>query len=259
MIVMNKLKKDISNILNIPNLVCCWDFNSSHPYISRGEYAYELIEGNGSPVVKHEGIISDSSLDIKEGEYLYIPRENCKALNIHGKEAQVTILAWIKRQTKSRSQCEAVAGMWNETNKKRQYCLFLNLQLFESADQVCGHISGVGGPTPGQKYCIDASIGQKELKYNEWNFVGFTYDGTTIKSYLNGEFDQRPERNPYTYASGIFDGGTDGSDFTVAAVHRSNEMGNDFVGQISGLAVFNRALKPEEIKKLHKDFPLDAV
>ena len=250
------MKKDISKILGIPGLICCWDFNAAHPYISRGEHAYELIEGNGSPVIAQGGIIGDTSVDIKEGQYLYIPREKCKELNVYGKDAQVTVLAWIRRQPKSFSQCEAVAGMWNETEKKRQYCLFLNLQLFESANQVCGHISGVGGPTPGQRWCIDASIGKTEVKYNEWNFVAFTYDGTNIKSYLNGKFDERAGRNPYHYDTGIFDGGEHGSDFTVAAVHRSNEMGNDFVGQISGLAVFKRALSKEEIIKLHNDFPL---
>lgn len=252
------MKKDISNILNIPDLICCWDFNPTHPYISKGGHAYELKEGNSSPVIKKGGIIGDSSIDINEGQYLYIPREDCQALNIYGKDAQVTVLAWVKRQHKSGSQCEAVAGMWNETQKQRQYCLFLNLQLFESADQVCGHISGFGGPTPGQLWCIDASIGQHKLKYNDWSFVAFTYDGKYIRSYLNGLLDKRAGRNPYPYDTGIFDGGETGSDFTVAAVHRLNEMGNDFVGQISGLAVFKRALKPEEIMKLHNDFPLSA-
>ncbi|MFT3933134.1 MAG: hypothetical protein QM726_05900 [Chitinophagaceae bacterium] len=253
---MRKTKKDISNILNIPDLICCWDFNAAHPYISRSEYAYELLEGNGKSEIKQGGIIGDTSIDIKEGQYLFIPRNKCAALNIHGKDAQVTVLAWLKRQTKSVSQCEAVAGMWNETEKQRQYCLFLNLQLFESGDQVCGHISSVGGPTPGQRWCIDASIGEHKVNYNEWNFVAFTYDGFNIKSYLNGKLDERAGRNPYHYDTGIFDGKESGSDFTVAAVHRSNEMGNDFVGQLSGLAVFKRALTDKEIMKLHKDFPL---
>lgn len=254
--IKNTCDKDISNILGIRGLVCCWDFNAAHPFTSRGAHVYELQIGNGNPVVVAGGVIGESSINIKEGEYLFVPRERCGALNIYGKDAEVTVIAWIKRMPKSVSQCEAVAGMWNETQRKRQYCLFLNLQLFESGDQVCGHISGVGGPTPGQRWCIDASIGERPVEYARWNFVAFTYDGRQIKSYLNGEMDYRSERNPYVYEEGIFDGGEDGADFTVAAVHRSDEMGNHFVGQISGLAVFNRALSDTEIKKLHTDFPL---
>lgn len=252
----NNTQKDISTILNIPNLICCWDFDGHHPFISKGKYAYQLSEGNGAITLCDEGIIGDTSIDIQEGQYLFIPGMECPALNIHGSNTQVTVLAWLKRKQKNYSQCEAIAGMWNETEKKRQYCLFLNLQLFESADQVCGHISGVGGPTPGQRWCIEASIGKQEVKYNDWSFVGFTYDSKEIKSYHNGELDVRVERNPYNYTEGIFDAGEPGSDFTVAAVHRLGEMGNNFVGQISGLAIFDRALVAAEIKKLFVDFPL---
>jgi hypothetical protein len=217
---------------------------------------YELEIGNGKPEIVQGGVIGDSSVEIREGEYLFIPRAKCGALDIHGKNAGVSVLAWLKRKKKSFSQCEAVAGMWNETDKKRQYCLFLDIQLYDSGDQVCGHISGVGGPTPGERWCVDVSIGEKKVEYNEWTFAAFTYDGHLIKSYYNGEFDERAGRNPYVYDDGIFDGGKEGSDFTIAAVHRSSEMGNDFVGMISGLAVFDRALTAPEIKKLHSDFPL---
>ena len=219
------------------NLVCYWDFNAHDPYLSKGNNAYRLTEGNGNIYLFKDGALSGSSVDIKEGQYLYIKREECPQLNIYGPQAQVTVLAWVKRQSKSYVQCEAIAGMWNETDKLRQYCLFLNLRLHNSADQVCGHISGVGGPTPGQKWCIDASIGAKPVEYNEWNFVAFTYDGTQIISYLNGIPDFRTDTNPYAYQEGIFNGGDNGSDFTVGAVHRLGEMGNYFVGQLAGLAI----------------------
>ena len=49
---------------------------------------------------------------------------------------------------------------------------------------------------------------------------------------------------------GLFDGGYLGSDFTVGAVNRSGEMGNFFVGQIGGLAVYDRALTKEEMRYL---------
>ncbi len=246
----------LSYLLGIPGIVSAWDFHNPDALVSKGKYKYRLQEAGGSINVVQEGVLSGSSIVIREGQYLYIPRKECPALDIHGKKAAVTVLAWVKRQSKKVDQCEAIAGIWNETEKQRQYCLFVNLQIYESANQVCGHISGVGGPTPGQRWCMDASIGKKEVTYDEWHFIGFTYDGVSIKSYYDGELDTRPERNPYTYPEGIYDGGEAGADFTVAAVHRQGEMGNFFTGQMGGLAIYNRALDEAEIRKIHSVYPL---
>ncbi|MDD4922707.1 MAG: LamG domain-containing protein, partial [Bacteroidales bacterium] len=183
----------------------------------------------------------------------YISRAKCPVLNIHGKEAQVTVAAWVKRKKKNFNQCEAVAGIWNETSRRRQYCLFLNLGIWNSGQQVGGHISGVGGPTTGYKYCMDAAIGQTIVPYGEWQFIALTYDGKQICAYLNGVLDSREKLNPYSYDLGIYDSGENGADFTVGAVDRSGEMGNFFVGRIGGLAIYNRALNVDEIKYLAKN------
>jgi hypothetical protein len=242
----------VKNIINdIPGLICFWDFNGEDAFVSKSEFPYQLKQGNTEVKILDEGPVNNKSIAFKEGQFLYIKRSDCPALNIKGKDAKVTVLSWVKRKPKSYIQCEAIAGMWNETEKKRQYCLFLNIQLFESANQVCGHISGVGGSTTGQKWCIDASIGKQIVNFDEWTFAAFTYDANEIISYYNGEMDHREDRNPYTYKEGIFDGGEIGSDFTVAAVHRLGEMGNYFVGQISGLAVYNSVLNPEQINEIY--------
>jgi hypothetical protein len=173
-------------------------------------------------------------------------------LDRHGKEAQVTVVAWVKRERKrdQPKECEAIAGVWNETRALRQYCLFLNLQIYDSSDQVCGHVSSVGGPTPGERWCMDASIGQTPVPFGRWQCVGFTYDGRHARSYLNGDLDRRENRNPYAYEGGLFDGGAEGSDFTVGAVNRGGEMGNWFQGQLGGLAVYDRALRGSEMARL---------
>ena len=101
---------------------------------------------------------------------------------------------------------------------------------------------------------------------HQWHCIAFTYDGTHIKSFLDGEFQARePEiinhtkgfegypqgltqsKNPYFFPDGM---GDNGSDFTVGAVMLSSGMGNFFYGQIGGLAVFDRALTEEEIADL---------
>lgn len=162
----------------------------------------------------------------------------------------MTVIAWIKRGLKEEQECQAVAGMWNETNLKRQYCLFIDLKIWESSDQVCGHVSSVGGPTPGFKYCMDAAIGSTPIEINEWLCAAFTYDGSYAKAYLEGRLDVRGDLNPYKYEGGLYNGGDNGADFTVGAVYRKGEMGNWFSGQIGGLAVFNRALSEQEISIL---------
>jgi hypothetical protein len=96
-----------------------------------------------------EGVFGPYSALLEEGKWFRIPREHLQDLNIHGENAQVTVATWVKRRKKSNNECEFVAGIWNETNKKRQYGLFLNLSIWESSQQVCGHVSSLGGPTPG--------------------------------------------------------------------------------------------------------------
>lgn len=240
----------MANILAIPNLLCYWDFGSKEPFVAKGRHQYRLLKGNGDPRITAQADNGIKYLQIREREYLNIPRHLCPGLNLHGKDAAVTVIAWVKRETKSFDQCEAIAGVWNESFKKRQYCLFLNIKLHASANQVCGHISGVGGPTPGEKYCIDVSIGKTPLPFGEWHYVGFSYDSRQIRSYLDGNPDLSEGRNPYLYDQGIFDGGTDGADFTVGAVDRHDEMGNYFVGGIRGIAIFDRALTDAEIAAL---------
>jgi hypothetical protein len=158
--------------------------------------------------------------------------------------------------------------MWNEYQDggKRQYGLFVSLPYYNGKNQVCGHISQSGKPTPPFPYCIDYSASRQAVKSNQWTCVAFTYDGKYIKSYVNGVFEKRePElinntkgfegypngltlsKNPYYFPYSM---GNNGSDFTVGAVLLKNGMGNYFKGQIGGLAVFNRALKEKELKRI---------
>jgi len=240
-------------ICKTENLLCLWDFENESLH-SKGEYHYVLQPSDSGKIIfEDEGPVSGTALKLEEGNYLYIKRSDCPALNIHGKNAQITVLAWVKRKIKTIMpfECEAVAGMWLESDKKRQYCLFLNLWIHNSANQVCGHISGIGGPTEGEKWCMDASIGKSPVPLNEWAMVAFTYDGEFAVSYLDGKPDVRPGRNPYYYPLGLFDGGENGADFTVGAVNRMGEMGNFFAGLIGGIAIFNRALSETEIRNIY--------
>jgi hypothetical protein len=244
------------HILHHPSLISFWDFQEApgKPRVAKGPYPYILKEAGGPVDRIAEGIWGKYSAHMQPGKWFSIPRSQCPALDIHGPQAQLTILAWIKREAKTvqTGECQAVAGIWNESRKQRQYCLFIDLRIHDSQDQACGHVSSVGGPTPGYPYCMDAAIGKTPLGIGEWHYLAFTYDSEYSRIFLDGRLDTREQLNPYAYKGGLYNGGPQGADFTVGAVDRSGEIGNWFTGLIGGLAVFNRAISTAEIKQMRR-------
>lgn len=243
-----------SVIAAMDGLVSFWDFQiaKAGAFEALGPYSYRLTPMRGEAAYAEDGIFGSRSLQLGGGQWLSIPRRECPDLNFSGREAQVTVAAWLKRDNRESAGCEFIAGMWNETERKRQYGLFLNLGIWDSAEQVCGHVSAVGGPTPGYRYSMSSSIGSTPVSKGEWHLTAFTYDGRESRAYLDGELDRRDIYNPYVYPDGLFDGGPAGADFTVGAVNRSGEIGNYYKGLMGGLAVFSRALSEQEIRKLHE-------
>ncbi len=261
----NKLTEKIKNT---GGLVAFWDFSEKEGKARKavGMESFPLREENGTlPRIK-EGPLSGYSVQFGNKAFLKLDNSKTGTLNIYGEEQGVTVIAWVKWE----GGTGFVGGMWNEYEDggKRQYGLFVSLPHYNGADQVCGHISKTGKPTPPFPYSIDYSASKQIVAKNQWQCVAFTYDGKFIKSYLNGEFQPRePElinntkgfegyhdglvqsKNPYYYPDGM---GNNGSDFTVGAVLLKSGMGNFFKGLIGGLAVFNMALSDEEIKILSK-------
>lgn len=252
------------NPLDIPGLLCFWDFQDDN-FVARGAYAYRLQPMGAALKRAGEGVFGASSLQLGNGGYLRGARDECAALNIYGTDAQVSVAAWLKREKVDYKGCQVLAGVWNE-HGRRQYCLFLNLGIWESREQVGAHVSRIGGATPGYKYCMDAAIGQTPLPFNVWQCCAMSYDGEWARAYLNGKLDERGERNPYHYPGGLFNGSPHGADFTVGAVERPERVDDDFQeygavvanpfhGLLGGLAVYNRALTDEEMASLSALLP----
>jgi hypothetical protein len=256
----------ISKIKSTSGLVALWDFKEDAGKARKayGKRKFPLSEQKGIISRIEEGPLSGYSALFRDSAFLILPNSKTGKLNIYGKNQGVTVMAWVKWEGKT----GFVGGMWNEyeSGGKRQYGLFVSLPYYNGADQVCGHISNSGKPTPPFPYSIDYSASKQKVEKGQWQFVAFTYDGQHIRSYLNGEFEARepelidhtkgfseyPEgitrsKNPYYFPDGM---GNNGSDFTVGAVLLSRGMGNYFRGQIGGLAVFDRALSGEEIGRL---------
>lgn len=224
----------------------------------------------GNVKTVNDGPLSGKSLELDGKSYLSIPYAQTGALNV--KSGEVTVVAWVKW---SGEGVGFVGGMWNEYKDggKRQYGLFVSLPYYNGGDNVCGHISKTGKPTPPFPYSIDYSASGQKVPHGKWVCAAFTYDGKYIRSYLNGEFaDRAPElidhtkgfegypdgithsKNPYYFPDGI---GDNGSDFTIGSVLLKSGMGNFFKGRIGGLAVYNRALTDAELRGLVAAYPLE--
>ncbi len=259
--------KKIEKLKTIKNLVALWDFKEPEGQARKavGQCEFALIEQNGTLPRISEGPLSGFSTQFGNKAYLSLPNSEVEKLNINGKNQGVTVMAWIKW---TGEQTGFVGGMWNEYQDggKRQYGLFVSLPHYNGKNQVCGHISQTGKPTPPFPYSIDYSASKQEVPANQWVCVAFTYDGKNIKSYFNGVFEKRDlqlinntkgfegysegliqSKNPYHFPYGL---GNNGSDFTVGAVLLKSGMGNFFKGQIGGLAVFDRALSARELRRL---------
>lgn len=256
------LPKPIADPCALPGLVAFWDFQEAvgGGFVSRGAHRYLLRAQGAAITVAEEGVFGRHSLAFDGRGWLRAERAECPALNLSGRDARFSVVAWIKRAKASHPGCQAVAGMWNE-HGLRQYCLFLNLHIHDSAEQVGAHVSAHGGATPGEKYCMEAAIGATAVPLDQWQCVAIRYDGRAASAWLNGELDDRGDRNPLAHPDGIFDGGPDGADFTVGAVQRPEWVdedlqphgavtANSFHGLLGGLAVFARDLSPEEMRGL---------
>lgn len=234
---------------DLPGLVSFWNFDrSGTEFAAQQGEPYVLKSQSGRlEVVEDADSFGGSALVLKEGQWLSISRRECPSLDLHGRDGHLSVIAWIQRGKTERDHCEFIAGQWNESHLGRQYGLFLNISVWGERDRVFGHLSNVGGPTPGYKYCMDGPMGGTPVGCDKTTVVAMSYDGQAGYAWLDGRLDICPGLNPYSLAGGLHDGGPDGSDFTVGAVDRSGEMGNFFCGRLAALAVYARALSPAEM------------
>lgn len=245
------------------SLVAFWDFKEPQgsPRKSKNfkhDVSYNLLEGNGPVEKLNEGPVLHSAVKIENDNWLFIPRDSIGKLNIYGKDAEVTVLTWIKKE--SEKNWQAIAGVWDETHNKRQYYLFSNahsrtfqdeMVRYPAKNLIHGHISATGGVSPGEKAWISYASSNDSIPVGVWTMIAMTYNGKEIKLYINGKLSRNEKTNPFKYEEGIFDGGADGADFTVGANHVQGKMTNQFIGAISGLAVFDKALRAKDIKWIY--------
>jgi hypothetical protein len=260
----------------IADLVAFWDFQepAGSERVARGMRPFRLREVRGPIARADRGVWGPHCARILDGQWLRVPRAECGELDMHGPTTRVSLIAWICPEGDRTWQF--IAGCWDhaKTTGLRQYALYTcgklktdsaTYQRTGACGQAHGFISDVGGPTPGSPVCLSYATGRSVIEPGRWHTVGFTYDGAVIRVYVNGVLDELPGHNPFPFDRGIFDGGPDGGDFTVAyRPDRVKGVDDDpgrsrFAGLFGGLAVYRRALSDEEMTALHRCGDRDAA
>eukprot|EP01043_Picozoa_sp_COSAG02_P015888 COSAG02_NODE_687_length_18478_cov_23.093476_8_plen_471_part_00 len=255
--------------------VAHWDFSGERPLIDT-VHGYELRQANERDPV---GIVPTSGGFERaaafgfgtHGNRLYAPRASVPALaGISGRHAAVSVLAWVQLLPEHTLRGGAyVGGVWEEDRSWRQYAIFMDHTGGCSAKNgLVAHISAEGGPSPGQRYCESRACGATGLQPGAWHCLTNTYDGESIKGYVNGTLDAKQghdANNPFLYPNppkfpngGIFTPPSGmGANFSMGAnfIHDgggvgSGHLGNEFVGLLGAFAVYNRSLEPSEITAL---------
>lgn len=101
--------------------------------------------------------------------------------------AMVTVEAWVKPS--KYNALSAVAQKWGDISNRRQYLLcFVN-------DKVRFYMSGKGNTWP-------QAESKTAVKTGEWTHIAGTYDGKTIRVYVNGKLDG--EKSDAQTTEGLF-------------------------------------------------------
>ena len=260
-------------VLQTPDLLAFWDFQNAD-FVSVAPDRTRLQSVREAPRLESGGVFGPlcarfRSRGQESRGFLRAAYADAPQLSIGGAGAQFSVVAWLRRAPRPAGEydgCQFVAGVWNE-HGRRQYGMFLNLGIWNSADQVGAHVSSHGGATPGHPYCMDAAIGATAVDCEGWHCAAISYDGQRARVFLDGVLDVRepqgePGRNPFDYPAGLLKGD---ADFTVGAVPRpANVVRNDdgsfgevgallanpFVGVLGGLAIYARALDTGEMRAL---------
>ena len=191
-------------ILKTPNLVAFWDFaeDAGQARVSKGtEQKHALLESGGAIPRIEGGPYSGFATKLDGSHYLHVPRKDIGNLDIHGKDAQVTLFTVIRVDDMKKGV--TVAGIWsegkgaNDDGGTRQYSLLLNMGMYGGPKRLVPHISNEGGVTrradgSGFPWCADYAVNNSEIPVGKWVTLGSTYDGKYLRAYFNGVMEERP-------------------------------------------------------------------
>jgi hypothetical protein len=251
-------------------IVALWDFSedTGEAKVSKVGYPYVLKDGGTTQSPKISGgPLSNYANTFDANKFLRLEGALVGDLNLAKDGNEVSIIAIARHTSTAGAQC--VAGMWQETSvdARRQYALFVSLSTYGGSDQICGHISVSGGPSPKVltsgvlPYSRDYASNVTKIELSAWTYETMTYDGQSIKVYIDGKFEPRLtytepsapngegltySKNPYVYTSGL-NRVTAPATFSVGANRLSAAWANNLFGDVACVAIFNKALTQKEV------------
>jgi hypothetical protein len=205
-----------------------FEYDASNPitYSGTGLNVTDLY-GNGfnGTIVNNVGFSTQNNgsflFDNTKTQYIRISN----GIDLFNNESAIHIVATIKLTVNS--------GIWdgviaNKVNAADGFCLLVNpqRQVFWQFDGTGGQINGGGGQV---------------LELNKWYVIAASYDGTTLKTYVNGKLDNT------STSTGKVITATGHRDIFVGAQNGPvGEPGATFPGYISDIKIYNRALTDDE-------------
>lgn len=195
---------DPTVVTKMPGLVGFWTFAEppGEPRKSTGTKSAHPLEEVGGPVARAEGgSYSGYSADFDGKHYFQLPYAELGDLDIHGKEAQVSMFAVVRLDELKRGV--TIAGIWsegkgaNDDTGTRQYAMLINMPTYGGPRQLTPHISSEGGVTrradgSAFPWCADYAATKSEVPVGKWVTLAFTYDSAYLKAYFNGVLEERP-------------------------------------------------------------------
>ncbi|MBD3182505.1 hypothetical protein GF312_09450 [Candidatus Poribacteria bacterium] len=188
------------------------------------------VTGNGHDGVGVNTVIVDGKFGKAmefDGETSRVEIEHDEVLNFTD---GVTVEAWVNPS--GFNDLSAVAQKWGDASNRRQYLLCF------VADKVRFYMSGVGNTWPSAESTSQVPTG-------EWTHIAGTYDGETIRVFINGEMET--ETNNAETNQGLF-----GSDIPVwiGGYGPDDEFAGNrhYPGIVDEVRFWDNALSEDEIQ-----------
>jgi hypothetical protein len=208
----------LRRILSATDLVAYYKFDEGQGSIAKD---FSLNKNDATLYNNPTWVTGKSGKALQFNGSNYVEAPNCPCFNLN---SQVTITAWISPSTIGAYNRIVAKSYTSNANPWTEYGL-----LFDSANHLRLEIA-----TNNQQNAVN---GKTTIPLNTWTFVAGTYDGSTMKVYVNGNLD-----NFYSHTGPI---DTDNIPLSIA---RSGFNSDYFKGKIDEVQVWNKALTADEIK-----------
>ena len=306
------LQANAAPIIPSAGLISFWDFQEpTGPFVAkqgRGRYILEEASWNAKQRVWSSNNLVERVRDtplarpfgpmsafIAPGQMLHVldTYNAAPLLNIHGDNATLSVVAWVRPAASMDNTTKGfghVAGIWSEPISVRTYVMFCPQsgrgRLDHPGNHIDAEVSRTGATMqPACRWSVSYALGATPINSSSWHMLAMTFDGDSIRAFVNGSLDYRPPyrlnppsslcnetwQNPASISTWTNrsrgrwgPGGAPGApnnrtNFAVGGqraqpcadgVKCDSGLGHQWTGYIGGLAVFDRALLDTELVQM---------